>query len=88
MHAYFRKMCLKNYHLNPVKFLLGSGLAWQVALKNTEVKSELLTNIDMILMVEKRIRGGIFHVIHRYAKANNKYRKDYDKCRESSFLKY
>ena len=39
-------------------------------------------------MVEKRIRGGIFHSIYRYAKANNKYMKDYDKNKESSYLQY
>ena len=53
----FRKMCLKIYHLDPVIFLSAPGLAWQVALKKTEVKLELLTDIDMLLMVEKRIRG-------------------------------
>ena len=48
------------------------------AFKKTEVKIELLTAIDTLLMVEKGIRGGICHAIHRYAKANNKYMKDYD----------
>ena len=75
----FRKMCLKIYHLDPVKFLPARGLAWQAALKKTEVKLELLTDIDMLLMVEKGIRGGICHAIHRYVKANNKCMKDYDK---------
>ena len=42
----------------------------------------------MLLMVEKGIRGGICHAIHRYAQANNKYMKDYDKNKESSYLKY
>ena len=40
----------------------------------------------MLLMVEKEIRGGICHAIHRYAKANNKYMKNYDKNKESSYL--
>ena len=75
----FRKMCLKIYHLDSVKFLSASGLAWQAALRKTEVKLELLTDIDMLLMVEKCNRRGICHTIHRYAKANNKYMKDYDK---------
>ena len=81
-------MCLKLYHLDPVKLFSASGLAWQAASKKTEVKLVLLTDIDMLLMIEKGIRGRICHVIHRYAKANNKYMKDYDKNKESSYLKY
>ena len=76
-----------------MKFLSRPGLAWQAALKKTEVirflkKLDLLTDIDMLLKVEKGIRGGICHSIHRYAKGNNKYMKDYDKNKESSDLKY
>ena len=52
--------------------------------KKTEVKVELLTNVGMLLLVEKRIRGGICHALHRYAKAN-KYLKNYDKNKESSY---
>ena len=71
-------MGLKIYLLDPAKFFSAPGLAWQAALKKTEVKLELLTDIDMLLMVEKGISGGICNTIHRYAKANNKYMKDYD----------
>ena len=84
----FGKKCLKIYELDPVKFLSTLGLAWQAALKKTEVKLELSTEINMLLMVEKRIRGGICHVIHQYAKADNKYLNDYDKIKEPSHLKY
>ena len=80
----FRKMCLKIYNLEPVKFLSAPGLVWKAALKKTEVKLLLLTDIDMLLMVEKEIRGGTCHTIHRYAKVNNKYMKGYDKNKESS----
>ena len=80
-------MCLKISELDPVKSILVSGLAWQAALKNTEVKLELLTDIDMLLAVEKRIRGGTCHTNHRYAKANNKYMKVYDENKESSYLR-
>ena len=81
------------YHLDPIKFLSCPGLAWQAALKKAEViiflkKLDLLTDIDMLLMFEKGIRGGICHSIHRYTKGNNKYMKDYDKNKESSYLKY
>ena len=51
--------------------------------KKTEVKLGLLTNVDMLLMVEKGIKGEICHAIYRYAKANNKYMKKYDKIKES-----
>ena len=84
----FRKVCLKVYHLGLAKFLSAPGLPWQAALKRTGVKLELLANIDMLLMVEKGIRGGICHTIYQYAKAYNKYMKDYDENKESSYLKY
>ena len=60
----------------------------QACLKRTETKLELLNDADMMLMVEKETRGGIFHPIHRYAKANNKYMKNYDKNKESTYIQY
>ena len=64
-------MYLKIYKLDPVNFLSALGLAYQAAFKKTEVKLELLTDIDTLFMVEKEIKGGKLHVIHQYAKANN-----------------
>ena len=74
----FRNKCVEIYELDPAYFLPALGLAWQACLKKTEVKLELLTKINMLLMVEKRIRGGMCHAIHRYGNANNKYVKNYD----------
>ena len=54
--------CLKIHELDLAKFLSAPGLAWQAALKKT-LKLDLLTNIDMLLMVEKGIRGGICHSV-------------------------
>ena len=65
-----------------------AGLAWQACLKKTEVELELITNPDMLLMVENGIKGGICHAILRYAKAKDKYMKDYNKDKEESFLQY
>ena len=56
--------------------------------KKDSSKIKLLTDIDLLLMVEKGIRGGICHATHRYAKENNKYMKNYDKNIESSYLMY
>ena len=72
-------MCFDIYGLDPVYFLSAPGLAWQTSLKKTEVKSELLTDYDMILVIEKGVRGGVCQATHRYAEANNKYMKNYDK---------
>ena len=67
-----RKMRLKMYHLDPVIFISAPGLAWQVALKNTKVKLEFLTDIDTLLMLVKGMQKLIKINMHRYAKANNK----------------
>ena len=56
--------------------------------KKDRNKIRIVTDIDMLLMVEKRTRGGICQAIHRYAKANNKYMKNYEKNIESSYLMY
>ena len=56
--------------------------------KKAKVKLELFTDIDILLMVEKELRGGISKTKRRYAKANNKYMKNYDKNIESSYLAY
>ena len=69
----FRNKCIEIYEFDPAHFLSAPGLAWQACLKKTKVKLELLTDVHMLLMVEKGIRGGICHARHRYAKANNKY---------------
>ena len=84
----FRNMCLEIYELDPAKFVSAPGLEWQATLKKSKVKLDLLTDIDMLLMVEKGIRGGICHSIYQYAKANNKCMKDYDKNKELSDLQY
>ena len=73
----FRDMCIKKCELDPGHFLSLPGLAWQACLKKTNIELELLTDYDMLLMVEEGIRGGICQSIHR--KANNNYMKNYNK---------
>ena len=84
----FRQSCLENYELDPAHFVSLPGLVWQACLKKTYVELELLTDYDMLLMVEEGIRGGICHAVNRYAHANNCYMKDYDKTKESSYIQY
>ena len=83
-----RNACLNNYELDPTHFVSLPGLAWQACLKKTNVELELLTDYDMLLMIEEGIRGGICHAIQSYAKANNKYMNDYNKDKEPSYIQY
>ena len=84
----FRDVCLKNYGLDPVYYYTAPGLAWDAMLKMTGVNLELLNDVDMLLMIEKGIRGGISIISNRYGEANNKYMKDYDETKPSKFLMY
>jgi len=84
----FRSVCLKNYGLDPCWYFSAPGLAWDACLKKTDVKLELLNDVDMLLMFEKGIRGGVSMIPKRYAKANNKYMKDFTLEEESKFIQY
>ena len=83
----FGNKCIEIYGLDPAHFLSAPELAWQACLKKTKVELELLTDIDMLLMIEKGTRGGICQAIHKYAKTNNKYMKNY-KDVMSSYIEY
>ena len=85
----FRNICIKNYNLDPAHYYTAPGLAWDAALKLTEVKLELFSDPDMLLMVEKGIRGGISMISNRYGKANNKYMGDrFDNREPSKYITY
>ena len=77
----FRNVCIEVYEVDPARLLSLPGLAWQACLKKTDIKLELL-------MVEEGIRGGICISIHRNAKANNKYMKNYNINEESLYIQY
>ena len=84
-----RDFCIKNYNLDPAHYYTAPGLAWDAALKVTEVKLELLSNMDMLLMVEKGIRGGVSMISNRYGKANNKYMgKSFKESEPSKYITY
>ena len=84
----FRNKCIEICKLDPIYFVSASGLAWQACLKKTRVKLELITDYDMLLMIEKGISGGICQATHRYAKANNEYINNYYQTIESSYIEY
>ena len=74
----FKNLCIETYKLDPAYFLSLPGLARQACLKGSKIKLELISDIDIILFLEKGIRRGICHSVFTNAKANNKYMKDYD----------
>ena len=84
----FRDLCLKIYELDPVHYFTAPGLAWDACLKLTSIELELLSDIDMLLMFEKGIRGGISVISNRYGEANNKYMRKYNKNKPSKYLMY
>lgn len=84
----FREICYENYELDPVHYFTAPGLSFDAMMKYTNVKIELLTDIDMMLFIERGIRGGISQCSKRYSKANNKYMKEYDPNSETKYIVY
>ena len=84
----FRTIILKEYGLDPCHFYSIPMLAWSACLKITDVKLDLITDVDMYNFLQDGIRGGMSCVNSRYARANNKYMKDFDPKKESVYLGY
>ena len=84
----FRKTCLKYYKLDPCHYFTSPGLSWDAMLKMTNIKLELMTDIDMFQFIEKGLHGGISYIANRYGKANNKYMKKYDEKAPSKYIMY
>ena len=80
---------MKNYGLDPAWYFSEPGLAWNAPLQITKVQLELLSDSDMLLIIESGIRGGIAIISHRYAKANNEHMgTDFDPAKKSKFMTY
>ena len=84
----FRKTCLQYYKLDPCWYFTSPGLSWDAMLKMTDIKLELMTDVDMFQFIEKGLRGGISYIANRYGKANNKYMKNYDEKAPSKYIMY
>ena len=84
----FREVCLNNYKLDPAWYLTAPGLSWDAMLRVTGIKLELLTDSDMLMMVENGTRGGVSMISNRYSEANNKYMDSYDQTKPSKYIQY
>ena len=85
----FRDVCIKNYGIDPAHHYTAPGVAWDAALKMTKIKLELISDDDMLMMVQKGVGGGISMISNRYGTANNKYMGDsYDPSKESKYIQY
>ncbi|XP_053214141.1 uncharacterized protein LOC128397439 [Panonychus citri] len=84
----FRSISVNQFQLDPLHFFSSPGLTWSAALKKTDVEIDLLTDLDMIMMFEKGIRGGISSAMTRFTKANIPNYPDYDKSQENSYITY
>ena len=84
----FRKPGKEYDDLDPAHYFSCLGFAWDAMLKITGINLELITDIDMYLMVEIGLRGGVSYIANRHSKPNNKYLSDYDKNKGSTYLMY
>ena len=81
-------MCLEYYGLVPCCYLSSPGLSWDAMLKMTGIELKLNSDIDIYLVVNKRIRGGVSYIVKSCSKANNKYMKSYDDSKSSKYIMY
>jgi len=84
----FRETCLHHYKLDPCHYMSSPGLSWDAMLKVNKINLDLISDIDMQLFLENRMRGGISYIAHRHAKANNTYMQNHNPGEESSYLMY
>ena len=85
----FRNVCVENYKLDPAWYFTASGLAWATAFKETDVQLELPTDVHMLLMIGKGIRGGVLMISDHFGWANNKYMSEaYDETKPTKCNTY
>ena len=84
----FISTSLKCYNLDPCHYFSVLGLSWDAVLKMTKVELEKISDADMHLFIEKRMRGSISYINKKYSKANNKYSPDYNKNKPENYISY
>ena len=80
--------CFASRQIDPGHYFTSSGLSWDAMLKVTDIKLEFIIDVDMFQFIEKGIRGVVCYMDNRYAKANNKYMKEYDEKAPSKYIMY
>ena len=84
----FRKTCLQYYKLDPCHYFTSLGLSWDAMLKMTNIKLEVMTDVDMFQFIEKGMCSGVSYIANRYGKANNKYMNKYNEKAPSKYIMY
>ena len=84
----FREYYINIYGLDPAHYVSLPGSSWDAMLKMTGIRLDLISDVDMQLFIERGMRGGVSYIAHRHAEANNKYMKNYNKSKESSYIMY
>jgi len=84
----FRDICISTYNLDPAYYYTAPGFSFDCMLKYTSINLDLLTDYEMLLMIEQGIRGGLVQASMRYAKANNYKTPTYDNEKPKSWLIY
>ncbi|XP_050518973.1 uncharacterized protein LOC126893074 [Diabrotica virgifera virgifera] len=84
----FRKICHKEYNLDPCHYITAPALSWDAMLRYTEIELELLTDVDMVHFLKKGVRGGVAQCSKREAVANNQYVPNYDPQQPESYIMY
>ena len=81
--------CTNHYGIDPAWYFSAPGLTWDTTLEIKKVQLELLSDPDMLLMIESGIRGGIETISHRHAKANKEYMgAEFNPVKETKFISY
>ena len=84
----FRKTCLQYYKLYSGHYFTSPGLSLDAMLKMTNIKLELMVDVDVFQFIQKHMRGGVSYIANRYGKANNKYLKEYNEKASSKYFIY
>ena len=82
----FIDTCLNFYRLDPCHYSSSPGLSWDAMLKMTGVRLEKIVDIDIYLFIHKGLRGGISYIGKRYSEANEKFMKNYNPTKPSTFI--